>query len=320
MRFVLVLMLILSAGGLRAGDAETIARIEAAWAGWGDKVGAKARALVITRNGTIVHQAAKGMDAGEKVELASLSKAITGVCIDRLVRQGLVRYDTSIGEALGEAPRDPALAGATVGDLVTQSAGIWPDSTQEAMPRWLGSKASRNADVARTVLSRKRQRGQPGRHAYNNENYALLGRIVEKVTGKSYAAVCAGVAPGAVLSPRSGGFAAWGGWRMSLADYARFHAEHFGAGSSIGKSPGRYPDVALGGGAHYGPGVYWRASAGRFNFWHFGSYCMRGRLETTTYAVSWQGRWGVVAAYPGKCTTEAQRNALDAAFVAAVFR
>ena len=39
MRFVLVLMLILSAGGLHAGDAETIARIEAAWAGWGDKVG-----------------------------------------------------------------------------------------------------------------------------------------------------------------------------------------------------------------------------------------------------------------------------------------
>lgn len=317
MRILALSLLILFAPvGSIAGSAEVIAQFEQAWSAWAKTNRIRKGAMIVTLNGKTVHQSAFGTDANGRFELASLSKAITAVCVDALIRSGRLRYDTRLEELLQGPIADPALARATVAQLVTHSAGIGPDSTQQTMRRWVGSTKPRHDDVAATVMNRRNQKGTPGKFYYNNENYALLGVIVETVTGEDYANACNRLAVNgrARLSRSTGGFAPWGGWTMTLNDFAAFHARNFGS-----RQPNGSARKSLGGGAYYGMGTFWRQSSSRYNYWHFGKHCFSGKLNAGSFSVSWQGTWGIVVAYDA-CVSDQSNNDLDAAFVRIVYR
>ncbi|MCM2563828.1 beta-lactamase family protein [Lutimaribacter sp. EGI FJ00015] len=228
-----------------------------AFQAWAKAQGARDTAMAVVRDGALIH----ARDADTPRDLASNSKAITALCVRSLVEDGLLSWGSPISEVLGaDAP-----AG-TVAELVTHSAGIAPDSTQLRMGFWLNEDAPRHAHVTRIVQDRKRQKGTRGAFIYNNENYALLGRIVEITTGQSYAAACrarvlapAGVS--GVLSPRFGAFAGWGGWRMSMADHARLIAHWFGPEGAVGANPLAAPHFERGDGAAYGLGMNYRTEA-----------------------------------------------------------
>ena len=273
--------------------------------------------LAVFKADDFLGHAAHGMEADAPVETASLSKAITAVCAQQLVAAGKMDWEQSFAAYV---PGGPDIA---VGALVAHAAGLGPDDTQLNMWRWLDQSGPRGADVLAGVLQRKTQAGTSGVHGYNNENYALLGLAIEAAAERPYAEVCnelvvkpAG-AKGA-LSDRTGAFAAWGGWAMTTADYARTLLYWYGPRGAVGQDPMAAPHVQMDKGLYYGLGMMFHAFRGGHNFWHIGALCFPGRLETGTYAVTFKGDWTLVAAYD-RCVDQEAMFALDQALALAVF-
>lgn len=295
-------------------------RLEQAFRGWAAEVGAERAVMTIWRRGQHQGDVALGMAADAPVELASLSKAVTGLCAAELIRTGVWRKETTSHDVLGKGA-----AGVTVAALMTHSTGLKPDQTQTLMPLWLDTPEDRAALATDKALGRSTQAGTFGSYAYNNENYAILGAMISAETGVSHVDYCrntvlipAGVTT-AAPSPRTGGMAAWGGWTMSVQDYARLMHWAYGPGGMIGRAPQNWPQAEMGGGAFYGVGMTQRAFHGSMNYWHFGALCFPERMEAGSYAVSWMQDWSVVVAYD-RCVDWDAMVALDGALAAAVFR
>ncbi len=316
----LVLVMIACAGIARA---DVGARVEAAFIDWATATGAQDAALVLLRDGQPIHNVSRGDWTTDKpLEMASLSKAITAVCAAHLMDAGVWDADTTSADVLGTGA--PGLA---VGAFLTHASGLSPDQTQGFMRRWLDrpGPGPGAAKAAFRALQRPEQTAQPGRYSYNNENYAVLAAMIARATGMTYLKYCkplvldaAGVQT-AVPSPRTGGFLAWGGWQMSLADYAGFHWHAYGPQGIIGRQVGRWPATYVGNGAWSGMGMFHRPSGGRHTFWHFGGYCMPLRMNLGSYAVIWQQKYSVAVAYD-ICADRDQMRQLDAALARAVLQ
>ncbi|KIN64369.1 putative beta-lactamase [Sulfitobacter noctilucicola] len=300
--------------------ADVPARLDQAFRGWVEDVGAQAAVMTVWEGGTHNSDVAIGMSADTAVELASLGKAITALCVTDLIDKGIWAAETTSSGVLGYGPD-----GITLARLMTHSAGLGPDQTQSDMPRWLDTAEDRSDDAAQQALRRDGQSGLSGSFSYNNENYAILGAMIAAETGQSYAAYCkaavldrAGVTT-AQISPRTGSMAAWGGWQMSVQDYARFMHWAYGPQGIIGSAPQNWPQAAMGGGAFYGAGMTQRAFRGSMNYWHFGLLCFPERMTAGSYAVRWQEKWSVVVSFD-RCLDWDQLFALDAALARAVFQ
>lgn len=212
--------------------------------------------------------------------------------------------------------------GVSVASLVTHSAGITPDSTQHLTPLWITSNVPRKRIVSETALNRSR--AAIGDYSYNNENYAVLGEMIESELGVSYQQACqdrvlspAGVT-GAGPSAIVGGMLPWGGWKMSARDYARFHYHWFGPEGPFGKGSPAALKLELGGGAEYGLGMFERDVQDHRNFWHFGLWCVPDALNAGAYAVIWKSEWSAVATYDA-CIEWDAMMALDAALVKVIY-
>jgi uncharacterized protein (TIGR03437 family) len=137
-----------------------------------------------------------------RFRIASLSKLITSVTVMHLVELGKLSLDQPAFALLPDvqAPagqkEDPRLESITIRQLLTHSGG-WDDSSQGS-----GFDATWNSPVIAAALNVpapvstentiRYMRGQPldftpgTRYAYSNLGYAVLGRIIEHVTGMSY--------------------------------------------------------------------------------------------------------------------------------------
>ncbi|MFI4999687.1 MAG: serine hydrolase domain-containing protein [Reyranellales bacterium] len=298
--------------------AQTVADIEQAWRGWMIGHGRTAGGLVVLRQDRVVHEVALGREGvGASVPIASLSKAVTAVCIAGLIDQGRLSFDTPLAQALAGTfarlggPADPRLAQATVGQLLAHRAGFDRDKGGDAASAPLKSylrtnTATRTAydDTVRMVLRQKLPLPPGERYSYSNAPYLLLGAVVEEASRQNYETYCgkAVLAPlgarGAALDPAWRILSSYGGWRMPLADYGRFYQAFATGNPAIGPVARRWmmsPDgKAIGGGAHYGLGTDVRPlPSGAANFWHWGrwSYSLDGaydgplRISYATYAV-----------------------------------
>ncbi len=299
--------------------ADVPARLDQAFRGWVADVGATAAVMTVWQGGIHHSDVAIGMSAQAPVELASLGKAVTALCTVTLMQSGLWSAGTTSLEVLGYGPD-----GVTVAQLMTHSTGFGPDQTQGDMPGWLDTPQDRAADAARQALMRDAQDGTADSYGYNNENYAVLGAMIAAQTGQSYGDYCkdavlipAGVTT-ARLSPRTGSMGAWGGWQMSVQDYARLMHWAYGPQGVIGKAPDDWPQAAMGGGAFYGVGMTQRAFRGQMNYWHFGLLCFPGRLNAGSYAVRWMDDWAAVVSFD-RCLEWDQLIALDNVLARAVF-
>lgn len=281
---------------------------------WAEERRIGALSAVILQDGTPI----KAQDAARQVDLASNSKAITALCVKALVDRGALRWDMPLAEALGrDAPE------ATLAEIVTHSGGIWPDSTQLAMRTWLEDPTPRHEAVTETVLDRGEQRGTRGAYAYNNENYALLGRVIERVGGRPYVDLCgeAVLRPAGVsgtLSPRFGAYAAFGGWRMSMGDYARLHWHYFGPDSEIGRDPLAHPHVRIEEGVYYGLGMIHTRRAAGWRVNHAGALRFFWGPHTGSYAVIFPDGRSAALGYDRAVTRGQDFRALDRAVQGAV--
>ncbi len=148
--------------------------------------------LAVARRGEVVFERAFGLaDLGtgealtprHRFRVASHSKAFTAAAVMLLRERGRLGLDDAVGRHVPGL--HPDAAAATVGQLLSHSAGVTrdgPDSGQFADRRpWPDA-----AEVL-AVLAEPPPIPAGSRFKYSNHGYALLGLVIEAVTGEPYA-------------------------------------------------------------------------------------------------------------------------------------
>lgn len=168
-------------------------------------------AVAITKDGRLVYNRGFGfahrkshtlVQPTHQFRIASLSKPITSAAILLLVEQGRLRLDSRVfgadgilsDSSFGEII-DKRVAQITVRHLLEHSAGWDRDVSEDVM--FDPVKIARimrvhppadNKSIIRYALSQPLD-FSPGTHyAYSNVGYAVLGRVIEKLTGLTYEA------------------------------------------------------------------------------------------------------------------------------------
>jgi CubicO group peptidase (beta-lactamase class C family) len=179
----------LDVSGVDFGAADRLARAFAA------RDGQPGLAYGILAGGALVHSGGLGErwldgpapDAGTVFRIASMTKSFTAATVLGLRDSGALRLDDLAQDYVGEL-RDLALPSAdsrrpTIRNLLTMTAGFptddaWGDRQQSLDP----------AEFAALLRGGVRLGWAPGtRFEYSNLGYAILGKVIETVTGTSYA-------------------------------------------------------------------------------------------------------------------------------------
>lgn len=177
--------------------------------------------LVLARGHGYADPAAGGpVQPDSLFRVASASKPVTAIAVMKLVESGRLALDERVfGSVLPEFPRrcgkgvDPRLHEITVKHLLTHASG-W-DTSSDADPMFNAALIARRLDRPQldrpeAVIQYMVCRGlqfQPGTdHAYENVNYAVLGRVIEAVSERSYEDYVRDRvwAPAGVTAPRIG--------------------------------------------------------------------------------------------------------------------
>lgn len=115
----------------------------------------------------------------------SATKSFTGVAAMQLVERGQLDLDTSISVYLGDLP--PSWRPVTVRDLLAHISGL-PNIVDPQTGEMLG----RSEAEAWTIVRQKELEFTPRtRSSYNQTNYLLLGKIIEKLSGETFPAFIA---------------------------------------------------------------------------------------------------------------------------------
>jgi CubicO group peptidase (beta-lactamase class C family) len=142
-------------------------------------------------------QRGERMSPANLFRIASLSKPVTSVAIFTLAERGRLRLSDKVfgpgailGTDYGAPPYKPFIADITVEHLLTHTAGGWQNDGSD--PMFHHPKMDHRQLIAWT-LANQPLRNPPGRsYAYSNFGYCVLGRVIEKLTGESYAAFVRG--------------------------------------------------------------------------------------------------------------------------------
>lgn len=126
--------------------------------------------------------------AGTIFDLASLTKAFTGLAVTQLAAQGKVDFSATLGTYLDGFPA--AITGAvTVHELLTHTSGI-QDFSRSTAWRSLFAGWTTNAAAFNGTLSFVQQQPlafTPGtQYSYSNSNYFLAGAIVAAASGQDF--------------------------------------------------------------------------------------------------------------------------------------
>ncbi len=190
------------------------------------------------RSGQLVGSLGIGAQrANATAPVASLSKAITALCVSRLVYAEVTDYSTTIGTLLrdyctrAEIRLDPTLAAVNLGQLLSQRSGIVAGvplpTAADDMARNMRSQLE---EQVRRILSQPLVATPGSRFLYGNSNYQILALAIELISRKTYAACCheqvfgplgisnAYIGDSFLYAARSGP----GGWFLSAEDYALF--------------------------------------------------------------------------------------------------
>jgi CubicO group peptidase (beta-lactamase class C family) len=154
--------------------------------------------ILVAKKGKIIYQGAKGwadylhrdsLKINSEFELASITKTFTGVAIMQLVEAGKLKLTDDVKKFYPNFPYD----GITVKLLLSHRSGmmnyvyfiddIWRKEKKDM------KKGVSNQDVMNIIAERKPNpyTKPDNRFHYNNSNFMVLGAIIEKVTGKTYA-------------------------------------------------------------------------------------------------------------------------------------
>ena len=156
--------------------------------------------LAVSKDGRLVYARGFGFaDQGRSLlvgtehrfRIASVSKPITAAAIMKLVEDGEVALsDTVFGTAgilgtqYGTPPYGPGITDITVEHLLHHRSGGWPNDANDPMFLFPGFD---HDQLISAVLDTMPLTNPPGTSmAYSNFGFAVLGRVIEEVTGQSY--------------------------------------------------------------------------------------------------------------------------------------
>jgi D-alanyl-D-alanine carboxypeptidase len=157
--------------------------------------------LAVSKNGKLVYVKGFGKantSTGEAVtpkhrfRLASVSKTYTGLAIMKLVQEGKLNLDGKVfgagailGTDYGTAPYQVNLTALTLRQLLQHVSGAWGAATGGDVVD--ANPAFSNKQLLDWIINTRPMPKAPGTfYDYSNVNYFILGRIIEKVSGKSY--------------------------------------------------------------------------------------------------------------------------------------
>jgi CubicO group peptidase (beta-lactamase class C family) len=164
------------------------------------KYNAPGLSVAVARRGEFVYQKGFGYAdkaAGERVtpsslfRIASVTKPITSVAIFSLVEQGRLGLDDLVfgAEGLLKADYGPdypdAVKKITLRHLLTHTCGGWDNTARD--PMFSRPEMSHRELITWAVHNLPLQYAPGARYAYSNFGYCVLGRVIEKITGQSYA-------------------------------------------------------------------------------------------------------------------------------------
>jgi len=159
-----------------------------------------ALSIAITKGEKLVYAKAYGMADKEDNQkasitdlyrLASLSKQFTSVAIMVLLDQGKINLQSTVfgskgilGTTYGTQPYGPNITNITVNELLHHTAGGWGNSVND--PMFLNPNMT-TAQLITWTLDNMPLQNVPGtNYDYSNFGYCILGRVIEKITGKTY--------------------------------------------------------------------------------------------------------------------------------------
>jgi len=154
--------------------------------------------VLVAKHGKIIYENAIGwadyihrttLNINSQFELASVTKTITSTAILMLMEQGKLSLNDDVKKFFPDFPYD----GITIRLLLTHRSGLmnyvyFTDDLYRAEHRDERKGISNKDEMALIAQYKPRPFNKPDkRFLYNNSNFMVLGSIIEKVTGQSYA-------------------------------------------------------------------------------------------------------------------------------------
>jgi CubicO group peptidase (beta-lactamase class C family) len=122
------------------------------------------------------------ISAGTRFNLGSASKMFTAVAVAQLVDAGKVHLDDPIGHYVEGL--DPDASRVTVRQLLTHTSGLGDFFRPENMEAMLRARTA--SDILPLIRNEKPAFAPGSRFSYSNSGFALLGILVERVSGLPY--------------------------------------------------------------------------------------------------------------------------------------
>jgi CubicO group peptidase (beta-lactamase class C family) len=165
------------------------------------KYGVPGLSVAIARNGSHVYEKAFGVADRERGEslapshlfrIASVTKPITSSAILDLVEIGGLKLGDRVfgrgavlGTRFGRMPYGRHLEEITIEHLLTHTCGGWQNDARDPM---FENPSMNHEELISRTLDSVPLANPPGQSfAYSNFGFCLLGRVIEVVTGRSYA-------------------------------------------------------------------------------------------------------------------------------------
>ena len=156
--------------------------------------------VAVARKGRLVYAQGYGLADKAKAEkvtpdhlfrIASVTKPITSVAVFRLIESGKLRLEDKVfgpggvlGTSYGEPPYLPHVGDITIEHLLTHTAGGWTNDGADPM---FSHPQMDHRQLITWTLAHQPLTHPPGeKYAYSNFGYCLLGRVIERVSGRSY--------------------------------------------------------------------------------------------------------------------------------------
>jgi CubicO group peptidase (beta-lactamase class C family) len=160
-----------------------------------------ALSIAITKGEKLVYLKAYGVSdqskgtkavVSDRYRIASLSKQFTSVAIMKLLDQGKIKLEDKVfgdgallSKTYGTKAYGPHITDITVDELLHHTSGGWTNDVNDPMFINLTMTA---AQLITWTLDNRPLDNVPGTtYNYSNFGYCILGRVIEKITGQTYA-------------------------------------------------------------------------------------------------------------------------------------
>jgi CubicO group peptidase (beta-lactamase class C family) len=142
--------------------------------------------LIVMRDGAVIYEGYFGdYTPTTRVTIASASKWLSALAIERLVEKGQMRWGDTVGQYIPDAPADKL--GITLGQLFSHTSGLSQDDDA-----CIGDHVSFTlATCADEILAGALEYTPGSGFAYTGNGMQVGGRMAELATGKSWAQIFA---------------------------------------------------------------------------------------------------------------------------------